>query len=417
MQFLIAMCLLVCGFFASILQANPPSSFEIIPEDEAATTEKLVAGTQASMNAALHKLEEKIESLKKEGQPIAASLRAVRDAHPKSHGCVRGKFKILNDQELSSLGYPRNNFKAVRHRLAQGLFAKESSYQAWVRFSNGNAKSQPDYIPDGRGMAIKIIGVNGQRIELDQVNENHTQDFLMINFPQFFVKNVRDYIDFFADTPKFLASHQEEAKIARGIASQITTSPLETQYFSMTPISYGNDAVKYSAIPCVYAQSTTNIGNLPLAPLIEILKGLKNPSELSQHIATLSPRYDGYLREAMQEQLKDTKGCFLFLVQFHENQSTEPIEDPTVEWKTKFYPVARLTLPPQEFSSPKQDEFCDNLAFTPWHSLQAHRPLGGVQRARRVIYGTISETRRAFNLKQGLTSPDLMVEPTGNESF
>ncbi len=76
------------------------------------------------------------------------------------------------------------------------------------------------------------------------------------------------------------------------------------------------------------------------------------------------------------------------------------IEDSTIEWRERdspFVPVARITIAPQRFDSLDQLAFCENLSFTPWHGLPAHRPLGGINRVRRIIYEAISELRHALN--------------------
>jgi len=53
---------------------------------------------------------------------------------------------------------------------------------------NGSGKIQDDSVGDGRGMAIKLMGV--------KPSEFGTQDFVMINHPVFFVRNVADYVEF-----------------------------------------------------------------------------------------------------------------------------------------------------------------------------------------------------------------------------
>lgn len=42
-------------------------------------------------------------------------------------------------------------------------------------------------------------------------------------------------------------------------------------------------------------------------------------------------------------------------------------------------------------------DIADNLAFTPWHALPEHRPLGNMNRTRRVVYEMVSEFRRTTN--------------------
>lgn len=51
---------------------------------------------------------------------------ALRDAHPKAHGCVRAEFKKW-----------RHYFKTW---LMVFLFGK--TYQAWIRFSNGSSNAK-----------------------------------------------------------------------------------------------------------------------------------------------------------------------------------------------------------------------------------------------------------------------------------
>jgi hypothetical protein len=51
--------------------------------------------------------------------------------------------------------------------------------------------------------------------------------------------------------------------------------------------------------------------------------------------------------------------------------------------------VARLMLPRQETSSPEGQTFAEQVeacVIDPWQALAAHRPLGDVQRARKVVY-------------------------------
>ncbi|MEX0612760.1 MAG: hypothetical protein WD738_15425 [Pirellulales bacterium] len=77
-----------------------------------------------------------------------------------------------------------------------------------------------------------------------------------------------------------------------------------------------------------------------------------------------------------------------------------PIEDPRVLWSAKLSPfvkVATVRIPPQKFHTPAQHEYGDNLSFNPWHCLPEHRPLGGINRARKIIYETMSKYRHARN--------------------
>lgn len=46
---------------------------------------------------------------------------------------------------------------------------------------------------------------------------------------------------------------------------------------------------------------------------------------------------------------------------------------------------------------PDRDKQGENMRFSPWHCLAVHRPLGSINRARRLVYHGISELRRRVN--------------------
>ena len=107
---------------------------------------------------------------------------ALRDAHPKAHGCVRAEFKI--NETL-----PQN--------MAYGVFIPGKTYPAWIRFSNGSSNAkQADIKKDARSMAIKILAAPQKNL-LDEPAA--TQDFIMINHPIFFVNDPARYLSFIKD--------------------------------------------------------------------------------------------------------------------------------------------------------------------------------------------------------------------------
>ena len=76
------------------------------------------------------------------------------------------------------------------------------------------------------------------------------------------------------------------------------------------------------------------------------------------------------------------------------------VEDSMTEWKealAPFYQVATIRIPQQVFDTSDQNEFCEGLSFSPWHALPEHKPLGVVNRLRKVIYDHISRVRHEMN--------------------
>lgn len=305
-----------------------------------------------------------------------------RDAHAKHHGCVRAEFIVEAN---------------LPEEMKLGIFQETGrSFTAWIRFSNASGKAnQPDSKGDARGMAIKLMGVAGEKL-LEEEKYELTQDFVMINHPVFFIRNLPDYIEFFqvfqeaqGKLPlKFffpsinpLTWRLHELKIGLLIQSKKVISPLEIQYWSTTPYLLGNRAIQFSAKPWV-----SNISG--------------RQSSNSQN----------YLREAMVEHLKNKEAGFDFLVQFQTDADKMPIEDPTIRWNSPYQKVASIKILPQTFDSKEQMDFCENLSYTPWHSLPEHRPLGGINRARKQVYQSISQLRHQLNKVP-------RQEPTGEESF
>ena len=293
---------------------------------------------------------------------------ARRDAHPKAHGCVRAEFQVL---------------ETLPKHLAQGLFIPGKKYQAWIRFSNGSPDAtQADIKKDARGMAIKVLAVSGAKHLED---EAATQDFIMINHPVFFVNDPNRYMSFMQDINSdrfFRKLHIPFALGSKGtlIALNLRTkisNPLQTRYWSMVPYQLGigpdRQAVKYSARSC-----TAAVDPIP------------------NH-----PKHD-FLRDALRTSLQKGDACMEFLVQ-PRTASTLLVEDAMTEWKetqAPFYQVATIRIPQQVFDTPDQNKFCENLSFTPWHTLAEHKPLGVINRMRKVIYDRISQVRHEMNSTQ-----------------
>lgn len=325
---------------AAMAAPAPNAEGEVIPPDEAAATAAVTEMIRASVQSGFDK-----------------TGRAFRDAHRKAHGCVQAKFTVLGN---------------LPPKVAHGLFASPKSYNAVVRFSNGSGASADDHGPDGRGMAVKVMGVGGMKLLEDEPSAG-TQDFLMINHPVFFVRNAKDYVAFQKalsggglGMAGWLAGHLfHEGAILFSIASKKVVNPLASRYWSMTPYKLGNQQMKYSAKPC--AGGTFH---------------------------TQSDSADR-LRENMTSQLATGAACFDFMVQTRNPDM--PIEDPTIEWKesrSAFVPVARIDIPAQ---TPEAAETCEARSFTPWHSIAEHRPLGGISRVRKTVYQTISKLRHELN--------------------
>ncbi len=283
------------------------------------------------------------------GTQYPAGTTADRDAHPICTGFVRAKFVVAD---------------FLPDYLRIGIFSTPGqAYDSVIRFSNGFPKPalkkrNPDIFPDVRGLAIKLFGVPGTKLLPGADASALTQDFLLCNAAPFFVKDAKDYIDMvrgvlhlvFPSWNPLRWRLREALLLARAIL-KIIPSNTEIEYFSQLPYAWGNNAaVKYKVRPRHVSPYTPVSKSAPEYLLANLALQLKNPN--------------GVLLE--------------FMVQQQLNSRTMPIEDPRKTWsedRSPFVTVAYIYIPSQ---TPDDGTKARNLSFSPWHSLPAHRPLGGI---------------------------------------
>ena len=290
--------------------------------------------------------------------------KMLRQVHTKMHGCVKATFKVESN---------------LPEELKVGVFAAEGKeFHAWVRFSNGNTKPQKDKKKDIRGVAIKLLGVPGEKLLRDELLEE-TQDFLLMSSETFFAKSIKELSRLLSAMTSsnilksnlFIFNPLQWPIIVRASKSKVSCeNPLSIPYWSTQPYQFGtiDRAVKYHL--------------RPHADNIIVVENTTDPN---------------YLRYNLAQTLHDNEAKFDFFVQFQTDSDAMPIEDPTVAWSSQNIKLATLTIHPQLFDSNAQLEYGDNLSFNPWHSLPEHRPLGVFNRVRKRVYEVMSRFRHENN--------------------
>ncbi|MCI9867776.1 catalase family protein [Rhizobium skierniewicense] len=305
---------------------------------------------------------------------------AVRSVHAKAHGILQGKLQVKD-------GLPPE--------LAQGLFAQPGTYTVFMRLSTNAGDILPDAIALPRGLAMKVVGVDGERLP-DAAGR--TQDFVMVNGPVFQAKTA----DKFLGSLKLLAKTTDKmegtktvmssvlqtvnnALEAVGVTSSTVQSlggapnidPLGETYFSVTPFRYGEYVAKFSLKPVS-----------------------RDLTELTGREIDTSVREDA-IRETVQGEMQTIQGEWEFQVQLCRDVKAQPIEDPTVEWDqddAPFVTVATITAAPQDSWSDEQvQKVNEEMRFSIWTGLAAHQPLGNINRARKAPYEHSANFRAGFN--------------------
>ncbi|MET0327830.1 MAG: catalase family protein, partial [Luteimonas sp.] len=300
-------------------------------------------------------------------------------------------------------------YAGLAPELAQGLFAMPATYPVVMRSSTSPGDPIHDSVSLPRGLALKVIGVDGERFQIG--TPGRTQDFVMANGPTFpkgdpkaFLRNLKllaattDRAEgakkalsaTLRGTEQALEAVGGESATLKAMGGHPQTHPLGETYFSQAALRHGDYIAKYALRPASPA----------LAALTD------TPMDERGH--------ENALREAVQAFFSGHEAEWELCVQLCTDPEAMPVEDTTKEWDASvspFRPVASVRVPRQQVWVDGVSEAIDQrLAFNPWHVLRVHQPLGAIMRARREVYRAMSAFRAGQNGVQ-------IVEPSTREAL
>ena len=219
---------------------------EAIPDDEAETIKGLGEQVKAIQD-----------------KTAAAYGTAVRGIHAKGHAIVSGTLEVLPD---------------LPPELAQGLFATAGRHEALLRFSTLPGDILDDGVSVPRGLALKILGVAGERLPGSERDE--TQDFVLVNGPAFASATPKAFLA----NLKLLAKSTDRAegfKKAFSATMQTVDAALEgvgiaspkVQTLGGTPQTHPAGETYYSQVPIRYGDYIAKISLAPISPGLTELTG------------------------------------------------------------------------------------------------------------------------------------------------
>lgn len=338
-----------------------------------------------------------VETMCKIQTKVAEDLgRGMRSVHAKAHGILRGELRVLEDLPLC---------------LAQGIFATADTYPVVIRLSTAPGDVLADSVSTPRGMAIKVVNVPGQRLPGSEGQK--TQDFVLANSPAFHKPNAKAFLGglklLAATTNKAEGLKKAASALLRGTEKVVEalggksatlismgghpeTHPLGETYFSQVPLLHGEYMAKVSVVPV-----SPELAALTDAPL------------------DVNDKPDG-LRSAVVDFFRVHGGEWELRVQLCTDIEAMPIEDASAEWSEElsaYVPVARISVMPQQAWRDVDSTAVDQqLAFSPWHGIEAHRPLGSVMRVRKASYEASARFRAERN-KVSLEEPQSLHQLPG----
>ena len=334
-------------------------SIEQIQPDEAELTDLIVA----SMGRVNLKMFDKYR-------------HAVRDAHAKSHGILKGELEVYPD---------------MPEHLRQGIFATAKRYPVIARLSTHPGELQSDRIPSQCGMAIKVLGVTGNKVLAEDAG--HNQDFLLVNSPVLPFGHVASYWAFAQMMEKLTESSPMVQPPTGRPSDEAPTIPyyhiLGETFHSMAALRFGSYVAKLSA-----------------APVSEPVRSLTG---------TPVPDSDSALRDLVVDFFRNNSAEYELRVQLLTDLQQMPVEDASVLWSESLsphQPVGKLTFAAQDPYSPERRVYGDDvLSFNPWHCIEEHRPLGSIMRIRIKAYEMSSSFRHRMNAQTRLEPKDINELP------
>ncbi|MFE5708338.1 catalase family protein [Rhodococcus koreensis] len=306
---------------------------------------------------------------------------AIRDAHAKSHGVLRGEL-------ITSADLPEH--------LRQGLFAAPATHPVIARLSSTAGAIRSDNVRGVRAMAIKVLGVTGTRL----LPEDHgtSQDFLLVNSPSFPSADIRHYRRsmplawLLARTPDSVMN--VISAVLRG-ASKMPGPvripvPMVLSLFAR-PNTHVLGETYYTAAPLRFGKYIAQIRVAPLSDGAKALTGQLVPSGTGDNVH----------RDTVVDFFRTNTASYAVQAQLCTDLRTMPIENAKVAWpqsESPFQTVATLNFPLQNAYSPARSAYADDvLAFNPWNGITAHKPLGSINRLKIKTYQTSSDFRHKMN--------------------
>jgi hypothetical protein len=314
---------------------------------------------------------------------------AIRDAHAKSHGILRGELKV---------------HRGLPEHLSQGMFAEPGkTYPVIARLSTTAGAIRSDQVRGVRGLAIKVLGVPGPRVLPD--DDATTQDFVFVNHKVFPTGDAKEYLTKGVPLAWVLARTPDRGMLAVNATLRGANRLLKrfgTQLPDAIALFAGENTYTlgetfYSAAPLRFGDYVAKISVGPSSASVRALTGKTVSADAGPNAHS----------QAVVDFFRNNSAEYVVSAQLLTDAATmkieDAIEDAKVEWSeddSPYQPVATITYPVQDAFSDERRSFGDDvLEFNSWRSIEDHRPLGSINRLKKEVYLASSEFRHEKNGK------------------
>ncbi|HEX2280629.1 MAG TPA: peroxidase family protein, partial [Thermomicrobiales bacterium] len=317
-------------------------------------SERFLDGSQEAEQRLFERFAEEIKQVQAQIRDREMAPQIRRAFHAKMHaGVTNAELRIRPD---------------LAEDLRSGLFQPGAIYPATVRLSNASAAIEPDSERDLRGIAVRV-----------RVGEDQNQDFLMTNAAASHARDARQFM---------VAAKASASKSRLGTILGLVRGlgPIEAVRMLLV---IARSARKVDSLVTEQYSSRAAFTIGPYAVKLR-LQPVSSPQRVSDGPDGASG--GDFLREDLVARLKRSDVVWDLQIQRYRDEHRTPIEDGTVLWDEKVSPaetMGQLVIPRQDLTTAEargRAEDVDRLEFNPWNALPEHRPLGSLNRARRIVY-------------------------------
>ncbi len=367
---------------SAIVACSPTAADEEATEGESAVGTEDETSDEAFYSRHMTCLHHRRERTRAGGEHL------VRAFHLKNQGCLHGEMEInrsLDEQLRAILPNAATAMVGVFDPAKRTVSDKAYDHDVWVRFTNINLK--PDTMADLRGLALKVINVNGDALPegaaLNGGTPVRAQDFLMNDINVHFLNAPRDVVraseltDYARPTPA-------DAPIGLALKTravlQVSTpnTLLAREYHSRAPFKLGSHIVRYFMTTCAAAAGET-FENVSMKS-----RDVEATEKLAEDLRTRADSSDGI--------------CMALRAQFRSADGAESwLDDYITPWNETPVTLATIRFPRQKIED--NGATCDGLVFNPYYSIKEHAPIGVMNKGRYYIY---KASRAASRMREEL---------------
>ena len=225
-----------------------------------------------------------------------------------------------------------------------------------------------------------------------------TQDFLFNNAPMLELTDIDTTLDIMTMREKHF-----DNPTALSAATKLRTDALKQNAPGMLP---NTNIISHSMFTQSAFRFGDYYGHLALFPILDTQT---NPQFSTKSVS--SSDAPTILSDWLFDHFHHQKATYDFRIQLGTHPSHHPTEDASVVWDEATAPyqtIGTLEFPVQDsFNQERRVFWEDYMRLDPWRCLDAHRPLGSVNRVRREVYARSMKLRDVLNARDSLDVNDI----------